>query len=102
MVLLNERLGEIDSDSELTLVRLNLTGEATPETLEELDENLAEFIESWPVSTVERGQLAVLIDTENTDLNLRQIESELENMNLEPSVLARSIVLLRRYHRRLA
>jgi len=46
--------------------------------------------------------LAVLIDPENADLNLRQIESELENMNLEPSVLARSIVLLRRYHRRLA
>ena len=44
----------------------------------------------------------MLINQENTDSNLRQIERELENMNLDPGVLARSIVLLRRYHRRLA
>ena len=102
MVLLNERLGEIDLDPKLTLIRLRLSGEATPETHEGLDESLAVFVESWPVNIVEKEQLAVLIDPENTDLNLRQIERELENMNLEPSVLARSIVLLRRYHRRLA
>jgi len=100
--LLNERLGEIDGNPELTFVRFNLTGEATPETLEVLDENLTEFVESWPANIVERDQLAVLIDPENTDLNLRQIEGELENMNMNPNTLARSIILLRRYHRRLA
>jgi len=99
--LLNERLGEIDGDPTLTFVRLILSGEAIPEILELLDESLDEFVESWPVNIVEMEQLEVLIDPENTDLLLRQIESELENMNLEPSVLARSIVLLRRYHRRL-
>ena len=100
--LLNDRLGEIDDDHDLTFVRLNLTGEATPETLEALDENLADFIDSWPFNIVERRDLSVLINQENTDSNLRQIERELENMNLDPGVLARSIVLLRRYHRRLA
>ena len=100
--LLNERLVEIDLDPKLTLIRLSLSGEATPETHEGLDEILAVFVESWPVNIVEKEQLSVLIDPENTDLNLRQIELELENMNLEPSVLARSIVLLRRYHRRLS
>ena len=102
MELLNDRLGEIDDDHDLTFVRLNLTGEATPETLEALDENLADFIDSWPFNIVERRDLSVLINQENTDSNLRQIERELENMNLDPGVLARSIVLLRRYHRRLA
>ena len=99
--LLNKRLEEIDSDSELTFVRLNLTGEAIPETLEALDECLDEFAQSWPANNVKRDQLTVLIDPENTDSNLRQIEEELEDMNLDQKTLARSIVLLRRYHRRL-
>jgi len=104
LALLNERLGEIEGDPELTFVRLELAGEAIPETLDALDDELAKFVESWPLSEVNKGQLAVLIDLKNTDAdaNLRVIEAELENMNLDPEVLARSVVLLRRYHRKLA
>jgi hypothetical protein len=102
--LLNERLGEIEGNPELTFVRLELTGEAGPETLVDLEDEIAEFVESWPVSEVIIEQLAVRIDPEDTDTdaNLRAIEAELENMNLDQLVLARSVVLLRRYYRRLA
>ena len=83
-------------------MNLILKGEATPETLEMLDENLAEFVKSWPISDVEKGQLRVLTNQENTVSTLRQIETELENMNLEPATMTRAIVFLRRYYRRLA
>lgn len=100
--LLNDKIEQIDGDPQLTYVKLTLSGEAAPETLEMLDETLVHFAESWPVNDVEKGQLRVLTNQENTDLTLCQIETELENMNLEPAILARAIVLLRRYHRRLA
>ena len=100
--LLNDKIEQIDGDPQLTYVKLTLCGEAAPETLEMLDETLVHFAESWPVNDVEKGQLRVLTNQENTDLTLCQIETELENMNLEPAILARAIVLLRRYHRRLA
>ncbi len=70
--------------------------------LEMLDDDLAEFVKSWPISDVEKGHLRVLTNQENTDSTLRQIETELENMNLEPAIMARAIVFLRRYYRRLA
>jgi len=100
--LLDERIEGIEGTPQFTYVKLILKGEATPETLEMLDDNLAEFVKSWPISDVEKGQLRVLINQENTDSTLRQIETELENMNLEPATMARAIVFLRRYYRRLA
>ena len=99
--LLNERIEEIEGDPQLTYLELVLTGEAAPETLEMLDETLANFVELWPNSDVEKGELRVLTDQKNTDLTLGQIETELENMNLDASTMARSIVLLRKYYRRL-
>jgi len=100
--LLNDRMEEIDGDSELTFIRLNLTGEASPAILEALDEQLLVLTESWPYIKVEKDDLSVIIDPANDDLNLREIERELENMNLQPSIMNRAILLLRRYHRRLA
>ena len=100
--LLDEKIEGIEGNPQLTYVKLILTGEATPKTLEMLDDNLAEFARSWPISEVEKGQLRVLTNQENTDATLRQIEAELENMNLEPATMTRAIVLLRRYYRRLA
>lgn len=99
--ILNESLGEISGDPELTFVRLNLSGEATLETLEKLNDSLDKFIENWPANIVKREQLRIILNSKNTDPIILQVEEELKNMNLDSATLARAMLLLRRYHRRL-
>ena len=97
--LLSEKLGDIVGEQKLTYVRLCLTGEGKPETHEGLEDLLKEFKGNWPNNSVIKEQFSVINDYTDSDKNLQEISEELSTMNLTDEVLARSIILLRRYYR---
>lgn len=98
-----EKIGTFEGDKDLTFIRFTLTGEAEGSTLAKLEEVLDDIRESWPNIVIKKSELAVLINPsdETSMRNLHAVEAELQNMKLDKAVLARAVIFLHRYFRRL-
>jgi DNA repair exonuclease SbcCD nuclease subunit len=104
IVSLSNIIDGVKGDATTTYIRLQLTGELAPTLLEELEQFLQEFSSQWPINEVDLDNVSIIIGLDDVGNvpTLSLIEKELLEMKLSPTILARSILLLRKYYRRLA